>query len=192
MTKFSPEEKPVTEIDHTSPIPLYYQLKLLIQKQIENGSLAPGQRIPTEAELCQRFHISRTPVRQALLELVREGMLTRVAGRGTFVTPVERKTLLLQVIVPVGYGHLQDVRSRARAQDNQFFVVAANHVGDEGGVVYCGRSQVADPRGEVLAIGSDDAAEVIVAEVDLALIREQRLQEPVFRGFRPSLYVFSQ
>lgn len=90
----------MTEIDHTSPIPLYYQLKLLIQKQIEDGSLPPGQRIPTEAELCQRFHISRTPVRQALLELVREGMLTRVAGRGTFVTPVEQKTLLLQVIVP--------------------------------------------------------------------------------------------
>jgi len=94
--------------------------------------------------------------------------------------------------VPVGYGHLQDVRTRARAQDNQFFVIAVNHVGDEGGVVYCGRSQVADPRGEVLAMAADDAAEVVVAEVDLALIREQRLQEPVFRGFRPSLYQFSR
>ncbi|HEX6384400.1 MAG TPA: carbon-nitrogen hydrolase family protein [Anaerolineae bacterium] len=93
--------------------------------------------------------------------------------------------------VPVGYGHLQDLRTRARAQDNQFFVVAVNHVGDEGGVVYCGRSQIADPRGEVLAIAADDAAEIIVAELDLALIREQRLQEPVFRGFRPSLYRFS-
>lgn len=93
--------------------------------------------------------------------------------------------------VPVGYGHLQDLRTRARAQDNQFFVVAANHVGDESGVTYCGRSQIADPRGEVLAIASDDVAEVAVAELDLSLIRDQRLQEPVFRGFRPSLYQFS-
>ncbi|HEX6384913.1 MAG TPA: extracellular solute-binding protein [Anaerolineae bacterium] len=90
----------MAEIDHTTPIPLYYQLKLLIKKQIEEGQLQPGDQIPTEAELCQRYNMSRTPVRQALLELVREGLLTRTVGRGTFVTPVERKTIPLQVIVP--------------------------------------------------------------------------------------------
>jgi ABC-type glycerol-3-phosphate transport system substrate-binding protein len=89
----------VAEINHTSPIPLYYQLKLLIEKQIETGELRPGDQIPTEHELCRRYHISRTPVRQALLELTREGLLTRTAGRGTFVTPVERKTVTLQVTV---------------------------------------------------------------------------------------------
>lgn len=94
--------------------------------------------------------------------------------------------------VPVGYGYLQDLRTRARAQDNQLFVVAANHVGDEGGITYCGRSQVANPRGEVIALASDSAPESIVAELDLALIREQRLQEPIFRGFRPDLYQFSR
>lgn len=90
----------MTEIDHTSPIPLYYQLKQLLQQQILTGKLQPGDQIPTEAELCRRYRISRTPVRQALLELVREGLLTRTVGRGTFVTPVERKTLHVQVTVP--------------------------------------------------------------------------------------------
>ena len=89
----------MAEIDHTTPIPLYYQLKTLIQKQIETGELRPGDQIPTEHELCRRYHISRTPVRQALLELTRQGLLTRTVGRGTFVTPVELKTVTLQVMV---------------------------------------------------------------------------------------------
>ena len=92
--------------------------------------------------------------------------------------------------VPVGYGYLQDLRTRARAQDNQVFVMAINHVGSEGKVTYCGQSQIANPCGEVVALASDDKPEVIVAELDFALIRNQRLQEPILRGFRPQLYRF--
>lgn len=67
------------------PIPIYYQLKEHIKAQIARGELKPGDRLPTEEELCARYGISRTPVRQALTELVREGLLTRTPGRGTFV-----------------------------------------------------------------------------------------------------------
>lgn len=90
--------------------------------------------------------------------------------------------------VPVGYGYLQDVRIPARAQDNQIFVVAINHVGPEGQVTYCGGSQIADPRGDRLALASDHAEEVITAPLDLSLIKNQRRQEPIFRGLRPELY----
>lgn len=96
--------------------------------------------------------------------------------------------LLNPSAVPVGYAHLQEVRVRARAQDNQLFVVAANHVGEEGGATYCGESRIADPRGETLARASGDRPEAIVAELDLDLVLEQRRQEPVFRGYRPELY----
>jgi predicted amidohydrolase len=92
--------------------------------------------------------------------------------------------------VPVGYGYLQDLRTLARAQDNQLFVVAVNHAGDEGDVTYCGQSQVADPRGDILALASEDQPAAILAELDLRLIRDQRLQEPILRGFRPELYRF--
>ena len=92
--------------------------------------------------------------------------------------------------VPVGYGYLQDLRTRARAQDNQLFVVAVNHVGAEGDVTYCGQSQVADPRGDTLALAPEDRPAAMLAELDLALIRDQRLQEPILRGFRPELYRF--
>lgn len=92
--------------------------------------------------------------------------------------------------VPAGYEYLQDLRTRARAQDNQFFVAAVNHVGVEGDVTYCGQSQAADPRGEVLATAPAGQPAAIVAELDLSLIRGQRLQEPTLRGFRPELYRF--
>ncbi|MEA1978275.1 MAG: extracellular solute-binding protein [Chloroflexota bacterium] len=90
----------MTDIDHSHPIPLYYQLKILIKEQIESGKLRPGDKIPTETELCERYKLSRTPVRQALIALVNEGLLIRKAGRGTFVSPIRVEKVILQVIVP--------------------------------------------------------------------------------------------
>jgi multiple sugar transport system substrate-binding protein len=80
-------------IDRNVPIPAYYQLKKLIKEQIQEGTLQPGERIPTEAELCAHYDLSRTPVRQALQELVFEGLLVRTAGRGTFVAQDSSSTL---------------------------------------------------------------------------------------------------
>lgn len=74
-------------IDRDSPIPLYYQLKLYFKAQLDNGELLPGDRLPTEMELCDRFGVSRAPVRQALTELAREGLIYRRAGQGSFVAP---------------------------------------------------------------------------------------------------------
>ena len=72
-------------IDRNSPIPIYHQLKILIRENISSGTWRPGDRIPTEHELCQLYNISRSPVRQALSELAREGILARRPGLGTFV-----------------------------------------------------------------------------------------------------------
>ncbi|MBN2391687.1 MAG: extracellular solute-binding protein [Anaerolineae bacterium] len=80
-------------VDRTSPIPLYYQLKLHIRKQMESGELHPGDRLPTEMELCELFSISRAPVRQALTELAREGLIYRRAGQGSFVSPIAPASL---------------------------------------------------------------------------------------------------
>jgi len=57
----------------------------MIQGQIENGLWRPGDRLPTEQELCQTYNISRSPVRQALKELEYEGAIRRRPGLGTFV-----------------------------------------------------------------------------------------------------------
>ena len=78
------------EIDQESPVPIYHQLKLAIKKKIEAREFEPGERIPTEQELCDRYGISRTPIRQALKELVYEGLLVRRRGLGTFVADQAR------------------------------------------------------------------------------------------------------
>ncbi len=67
------------------PLPLYYQLKELIREQIDNGELKPEDRIPSERELSERYEISRMTARQAITELVNEGLLFREQGKGTFV-----------------------------------------------------------------------------------------------------------
>lgn len=73
-------------LDKSIPIPLYFQLKTIISEEIKNGSYPVGSLIPTENEISEIFGISRTTVRQAISELVREGHLHRVKSKGTFVT----------------------------------------------------------------------------------------------------------
>lgn len=72
--------------DDHSPIPLYHQLKTILEEQINSDKLKPGDKIPSEKDLCECYNISRTTVRQALNELVSIGKLIRVQGRGTFVS----------------------------------------------------------------------------------------------------------
>ncbi|HXF68329.1 MAG TPA: extracellular solute-binding protein [Thermoflexus sp.] len=72
-------------LDLASGIPIHEQLKEILRTEILEGRLRPGDRLPTEAELCARYRVSRAPVRQALEDLAREGLIVRRRGRGTFV-----------------------------------------------------------------------------------------------------------
>lgn len=72
-------------LDPDSPLPLYHQLKAAIRHEIRLGHWLHGTVIPPERELIARFGVSRTTVRQALGELVAEGILYRQQGKGTFV-----------------------------------------------------------------------------------------------------------
>lgn len=72
-------------IDKNTPIPMYYQLKQIILDDIHNGMLKPGDMIPAEMEITKKMGLSRTTVRQAIMELVNEGHLHRIKGKGTFI-----------------------------------------------------------------------------------------------------------
>jgi GntR family transcriptional regulator len=67
-------------------IPLYHQLRILIQRKIETGHLFPHQPIEPEWELSKKYQISRTTVRQAMRELEKDGLIYRKQGKGTFVS----------------------------------------------------------------------------------------------------------
>lgn len=68
-----------------SKVPLYAQIRAYIKSQIDSGQLQPGDQIPTEVELMERFNVSRVTTTNALKQLVEEGLISRVAGKGTFV-----------------------------------------------------------------------------------------------------------
>src|SRR5438552_39146 len=69
-------------------VPKYYGLKRHLQELTQ--ALAPGSSLPPERILAAEHGLSRTSVRQALHELVVEGRLERVQGRGTFVARPKR------------------------------------------------------------------------------------------------------
>ncbi len=73
-------------IDKKSPIPAYFQLKKMILEQIRGGEYPEGSLIPSERDLGESLGISRMTVRQALNQLVSEGVLYREKGKGTYVS----------------------------------------------------------------------------------------------------------
>lgn len=57
-----------------------------LSEKIRSGELAPGAQLPTEAELCAQYDVSRTVVREAVARLRSEGMVIPEQGRGMFVS----------------------------------------------------------------------------------------------------------
>lgn len=69
-------------------MPLYHQLKQALLELVESDGLLPGDRFPSEAEIEATYKVSRSTVRQALQQLVLEGRLQRIQGKGTFLADV--------------------------------------------------------------------------------------------------------
>src|SRR6266508_1984332 len=81
----SPIDKSWFKINPQSALPLYYQIKQNLLEIVESGKITAGELLPAEGEMGEYYGVSRLTVRQAVGELVREGVLVRERGRGTFV-----------------------------------------------------------------------------------------------------------
>ncbi len=79
--------EPRDELDRQSPIPLYFQVGRILREDIRSGKYAPGDCLPTESELCARFSVSRATIRQAVSDLVYQGLLNKQRSKGTLVAP---------------------------------------------------------------------------------------------------------
>ena len=77
-------------LDREAKEPLWQQLVAVLRDAIETGVLAPDQALPSEADLIDRYGVSRTVVREALAELVRRGQIYKIRAKGSFVAPPRR------------------------------------------------------------------------------------------------------
>jgi GntR family transcriptional regulator len=99
--------------------PMYQQIAQKIRAQIEQGEIAPGDRLPTELELREEYSASRNTIRDAIKVLTREGLVVTQAGRGTFVPdPIDPFVTLLttnpEVVGDDGVAYKSEVRKRRR------------------------------------------------------------------------------
>jgi GntR family transcriptional regulator len=85
-------------LNRHTPVPLYYQLAEQLRELIRAGELRPGDQVPSERDLSDRYAISRMTVRQALGYLIREGTLVAEHGRGTFVAEPKLMYDVLQLL----------------------------------------------------------------------------------------------
>lgn len=74
-------------LDKNSPKPLYAQLEEILRSSILSSTWEPNHAIPSEHELSRTYGVSRMTARSVVTQLVNDGLLRRVQGKGTFVIP---------------------------------------------------------------------------------------------------------
>lgn len=91
-------------------IPYYLQLESVLEEKIDKRELKPGDQLPSEADICEEFRVSRTVVRQALKELEYSGLVRKRKGKGTFVSEPK----VLESFVQELGGFYQDMAEQKR------------------------------------------------------------------------------
>ncbi|MBX3084552.1 MAG: GntR family transcriptional regulator [Anaerolineae bacterium] len=72
--------------DRSRPEPLYHQIRDWMRQQVTTGAWPEHYKLPSEFELVERFSVNRGTVRKAIADLIAEGLLVSIHGRGTFVS----------------------------------------------------------------------------------------------------------
>ncbi|MEU7884712.1 GntR family transcriptional regulator [Microbispora bryophytorum] len=102
-------------LDRDGPVPVYKQIAEILRERIDSGELAPGNPMPSEAQLEAEYGIARTTARRVARELREQGLVYTVQGEGTFVGDqaaprARRKKPLYQEIA-------EEVAQRIRRQE---------------------------------------------------------------------------
>ena len=102
-------------IDRASDLPYYEQIKRAIIAAAAAKRIEPGELLPGEHDLCRIFGVSRTAVRQALGALEYEGFITRIKGKGTFLSDIKTRERLANRLM----GLYEDVSERGGTVTSQ-------------------------------------------------------------------------
>jgi GntR family transcriptional regulator len=119
-------QRPRQKIRRDLNVPYYEQLKHLILQEIELKGLQPGDLLPSEVEFCQEYDVSRTVVRQAIGDLVNEGMLHRMRGKGTFVARPKLREQFMESTV----GFFEDLTAQGHRVASEVLSLDLVEAGD--------------------------------------------------------------
>ena len=72
-------------VDLDGPEPLYEQIAAVLAARIADGTYQPRRRVPSEADICEEFNVSRPTARSAIRLLKERGLVVTVRGKGSFV-----------------------------------------------------------------------------------------------------------
>ena len=170
--------EPVTAIDRRSYEPAYAQLVRILLGQIAAGVFRPGDRLPSEAQLCERYGISPMTVRRVINILTDRGVVTAEQGRGTFVRPLDLGTAtfdlerLQHLFRPGGQSRVKLSKVRISTASERTARKLAINVGDRivyiRRLIFQGKEPVLLHREHLIY---DPARPIIEAEMEVTALR---------------------
>lgn len=164
-----------------------------IEESILKGALKPGDQLPAERELAQRFGVSRTAVREAVKALSEKGLVESFSGRGTFITDgtshaIQKSIdLMAKIGQPDGLAHLAEARA---ILEPEIAALAAGRIEEQHLVTMREAYQVMersanDPEAYIeadldfhLSLAEAASNPIILSLIDsiVGLLREQRMR----------------
>jgi len=108
-----------------SSVPMHSQIREIIRRRVLDGSYPPHSQMPSESQMMQAFEVSRITIRQALGDLQKEGLIFKVAGKGSFVAKpkafqnLSRLQGFGEAMTPSGYETFSQVLSTKRVAANE-------------------------------------------------------------------------
>jgi len=112
-------------INRQSFEPAYIQLVNILKEQIAKGVYLPGDRLPSESELCEKYQLSPMTVRRSINILLNQGLVTTIQGSGTYVKP----PVLSNVIFTLGefYNIFKD-KERTKVRVLEVLILKADEI----------------------------------------------------------------
>lgn len=153
-----------------SPEPAFRRVARDLRAQILTHAFGPDTPLPTEADIAGNYAVSRQTVRRAFQDLVAEGLVFRVPGRGTFATPPSARYLRqfgsiddlmalstdseLQVVDPLAPTVDPSAAGRLQLSDDRVFAVT--FVRRHHGAVFCHTTVFLPPSAGARLEGADE------------------------------------
>ncbi len=174
------------------PAPAYQRLRERLRGEVAAGRYRNGARLPTESELVDRYRLSRQTVRRAFQDLVADGVVYRVPGRGTYAREADRylrqlgsiedlmnlsEDTSMQVLAGLSRRVDVDAASRLRLENDVVYTVAFRRLHD--GVAFGYTTVHLPPAVAEAVLGSGCLATGQISTCTVIGLLEPHLAEPI-------------